>query len=401
MHCPRCQHENPSGQKFCGECANPLKGASPVTRSGANDLKAEVQSLRQALTEALDQQTATAEILQAISSSHTDTQPVFDAIVGSAVRLCDGFFSVLYSFDGERLQMRAANNLPPAARTMLDQRSTMPLALRASHISRVVQERRVVQIRDLQAEEKERGEEVRRITASIGNRSWVGVPMLREGEVIGAISVSRREVKPFTEREFGLLQTFANQAVIAIENVRLFTELQQKNRALAEAHANVTEALEQQTATSEILGVISSSPTDIQPVFDAIVRSAVKLCNGLFGAVFQFDGERLHLVAHHNLRRQLSMPFDACSHDDPIGAPSRAVRSSTARRFTCPTSSRTPRSGRRTLRRPPAPSATGASWSCRCSGNVSPSARSLCFANTRNDSATNKSPCSGPLRTRR
>src|SRR5262249_40514506 len=134
----------------------------------------------------------------------------------------------------------------------------------------------------------------------IGYRSWIGVPMLREGTAVGTIAVSRAEVKPFSEGEIALLQTFADQAVIAIENVRLFKELEEKNRALTESHAQVTEALEQQTATSEILRVISSSPTDVQPVFDTIVRSAVRLCGGLFSALYQFDGELIHSVAQHN-----------------------------------------------------------------------------------------------------
>src|SRR5438552_13654093 len=114
---------------------------------------------------------------------------------------------------------------------------------------------------------------------------------------IGTIHLRRTEARLFTERQIALLQTFADQAVIAIENVRLFTELEEKNRALTQAHAQVSEALDQQTATAEILRVISRSQTDVQPVFDTIVRSAVRLCNGLFGALFQFDGELLHHVA--------------------------------------------------------------------------------------------------------
>src|SRR5262245_14418325 len=124
---------------------------------------------------------------------------------------------------------------------------------------------------------------------------------MREGVAIGTVSCRRVQARLFTERQVALLQTFADQAVIAIENVRLFTELQQKNEALTQAHAQVTESLEQQTATSEILRVISSSPTDVQPVFDAIVRSAERLCAGQFSVLFLFDGELLHFVAHHNL----------------------------------------------------------------------------------------------------
>ena len=129
-----------------------------------------------------------------------------------------------------------------------------------------------------------------------GHRTILSVPLMREGVAIGSIMLRRSEAQLFSERQVTPLQTFADQAVIAIENVRLFTELQEKNRALTGAHAQVTEALEQQTATAEILRVISSSPTDVQPVFDTIVSSAVRLCDGLFGALYRFDGELLHLV---------------------------------------------------------------------------------------------------------
>src|SRR5262245_62713938 len=131
-----------------------------------------------------------------------------------------------------------------------------------------------------------------------GYRSWVAVPMLRHDGAIGTISVTRREPGGFTGDEIALLQTFADQAVIAIENVRLFTELQDKNRALTAAHAQVTESLEQQTATSEILRVISQSQTDVQPVFDTIIKNAVRLCDTQEGSVFRFDGQLLRLGAH-------------------------------------------------------------------------------------------------------
>jgi len=133
-----------------------------------------------------------------------------------------------------------------------------------------------------------------------GYRSLVAVPLLRHSEAVGAIAVTRHEPGGFTDDEIALLKTFADQAVIAIENARLLSELQERNEALTQAHAQVTEALEQQMATSEILRVISRSQTDVQPVFDTIVRDAVRLCDGLFGALYRFDGELLHHVAQHN-----------------------------------------------------------------------------------------------------
>src|SRR5262249_7294361 len=138
---------------------------------------------------------------------------------------------------------------------------------------------------------------------------------------VGAIGIRRTEVQPFSHNQIDLLKTFADQAVIAIENVRLFTELQEKNRALTAAHSQITEALEQQTATSEILRVISRSRTNVQPVFDAIVRSAVRLCDGLFSGLYQYDGEVIEQVAHHNYSAEA---LDVARRIFPI-RPNRAI----------------------------------------------------------------------------
>src|SRR5262249_43156572 len=132
-----------------------------------------------------------------------------------------------------------------------------------------------------------------------GYRTSLAVPLLRESAEIGAISIRRTEVRPFTERQVALLQTFADQAVIAIENVRLFTELQEKNTALTQAHAQVSESLEQQTATAEILKVISSSPTDVQPVLDTVAMSAARLCEAYDAGVWLRDDDTLVVTAHH------------------------------------------------------------------------------------------------------
>src|SRR5262249_51659512 len=132
-------------------------------------------------------------------------------------------------------------------------------------------------------------EEVRQLMRALGLRSNAIVPLLREGAVIGVIVVTRTEPRVTTDGEITLLQTFADQAVIAIENVRLFTELQEKNRALTQAHGQVTEALEQQTATSEVLRVISSSPTDLQPVLDILAQSAGRLCEAYDVSIWRVD----------------------------------------------------------------------------------------------------------------
>ena len=166
--------------------------------------------------------------------------------------------------------------------------------------------------------------------------------MLREGDAIGSLTMRRQEVQPFTDKQIALLKIFADQAVIAIENVRLLTELQTRNRAL-------TEALEQQTATSEILKVISSSPTDTQPVFDAIIRNAVRLCGALYGAVYRLDGEVADLVGHHNVPAEelVEMQGDYPRNigGDPVQGAFSLVRSGLSSPFRTSTSSSTCRRG--------------------------------------------------------
>jgi len=242
-----------------------------------------------ALTEALEQQTATSEILHVISRSQTDVQPVFDTIVRSAVRLCNGLFSALYQFDGDLHYLVAQHNYTPEALEEV-QRVFPARPTRALFTGRAILERAVVHIPNVELDPEFQHLPLSR---AIGFQSGLFVPMLHEGAPIGVIVVARAETGPFSDTEIELLKTFADQAVIAVENVRLFKELEARNRDL-------TEALEQQTATAEILRVISRSQTDVQPVFDTIVRSAVRLCDGLFSAVFQFDSELIHQVAQHN-----------------------------------------------------------------------------------------------------
>ena len=249
----------------------------------------ELEVRNRALTETLEQQTATGEILRVISSSPTDVQPVFDTIVRSVVRLCDGLFSALFRFDGALIDQVAQHNFTDEG--LEEVRRIYPVRPTRDHGSgRAILERAVVHIPDVEQDPEYRH---RGLTRAVGMRSGLYVPMMREGEPIGVIMVARAQPGPFSEAQIGLLRTFADQAVIAIENVRLFTELEARNRDL-------TETLEQQTATGEILRVISSSPTDVQPVFDAVVTNAVRLCGALHSAAVRLDGDLLHLVAHHN-----------------------------------------------------------------------------------------------------
>src|SRR5499433_1694048 len=254
--------------------------------------------------EALERQTATSEILQVISSSPTDVQTVFDTIAESAVRLCDAAFGAVVRFDGEWITIAALSGLLPDEReAVLRYFPTQP-SPDGPGLSRVVLKAEAVHIQDVQADPKWRaGSAGPAFSAVEGFRTILSVPLLREGVPLGAIALRRSAVEPFSEKHIELLKIFADQAVIAIENVRLFTELQEKNRALTDAHAQVTEALDQQTATAEILRVISSSPTDVQPVFEAIVQSAVGLCKGFFGAVFRYE-DVVSLVATCNVPQE-------------------------------------------------------------------------------------------------
>ena len=284
MKCPRCQHENRPQAKYCEECASLLDGATRTAPSYA-DLKTEVEGLRPALGEALEQQAATAEILRVIASSPADLQAVLDAVVRSAARLCETSDAAIFRDEGDTLRIVAHDGvIPPVAPV-----GSLVPRRRGSVTGRVVLEGLAVHVPDLQAaadEFPEGSENARRL----GWRATLAVPLMRERTVIGTIGVRRTEARPFSDAQIALLQTFADQAVIAIENVRLFRELQEKNREL-------TIALDQQTATAEILKVIGRSQTDVQPVFDAIADSALRLCDAKHGNVFLFDGELVHLAA--------------------------------------------------------------------------------------------------------
>ncbi len=245
----------------------------------------ELQSRNGELSVALEQQTATSEILRVISQSRTDTRPVFDTIVKSVRALCDTAFSGVYLLDGDMIGLAAADGMTPEAAAMFA--SGYPRRIGPDTVSgRAALECRVVQTPDLGADPQYRDAPGTRV----GARTVLAVPLRRDGRAIGSIGVWRSEVKPFTDAQIALLATFADQAVIAIENVRLFTALDQRNRDL-------TESLEQQTATSEILRVISRSQTDVQPVFDTIARAALELCDANAGNVFTYDGNLVHLMS--------------------------------------------------------------------------------------------------------
>ena len=235
--------------------------------------------------EALEQQTAMASVLRAISGSPMDTQPVFEMIAESAARLCEAHDAVVRRVHDGYLEVAAIHGSIPTMRLPID---------RAFPSGRAFLDRETVHILDLEAHFASLPSIALEIRAAVdlGVRTVAAVPLMREGAAMGT-SRSRPVVRPFTDKQIALVKTFANQAVIAIENVRLFTELEMRNREL-------TESLEQQTATGEILQVISTSPTDMQPVFDTMVRSATLLCGAGYGTAVRFDGELMHLVASYN-----------------------------------------------------------------------------------------------------
>ena len=224
-----------------------------------------------------------------ISRSAFDLEPVLDTLVQSAARLCSaerGY--ILRLLEDGQYHMAASY---PAVGELEEFVRQHPLAPdRGSITGRVALERRTIQIEDVLADPEYRLQDQQRIE---GYRTLLGVPLLRDGIVIGVFVLWRNNVDRFTDKQIDLVTTFADQAVIAIQNVRLFQELQQRNRDL-------TEALEQQTATSEVLRVIASSPTELQPVLDTVIANAVTLAGAKQGHIRQLDGELLRVVTHYN-----------------------------------------------------------------------------------------------------
>jgi two-component system NtrC family sensor kinase len=225
-----------------------------------------VEALRRELAEAREQQAATVEILASISSSVTDANQVFAKIAASAARLCDANDATIFQVAGDLLRRVANNASIPQYETRGD--DTMPLT-REVVGGRAVLDGKTIQVADVQAEMGEYPEGSQR-ARRVGHRTILAVPLMRMGEAIGVIAIRRTEVRQFTDRQIDLLKTFADQAVIAIENARLFEEVQARTRELSKS-------LEYQTAISEVLSIIGRSKFDLQPVLDALIESAAKL----------------------------------------------------------------------------------------------------------------------------
>ena len=239
----------------------------------------EVARLTRERDEALERQTATAEILKIISASPTELESVLEVVVKSAARFCEADDVTIFELDGQDLRAAAHWGMIPVEIGL-----RFPCT-RGSVAGRIVLERRPVHVIDLQAEAEE-FPEGSAMARRLGHRTIAGVPLLREGVAVGTIQLRRTEVNPFTDKQIVLLETFADQAVIAIENARLLNELRQ--------------SLEQQTATSEVLSVISSSPGELEPVFNAMLENATRVCEAKFGMLFRYQGDRFRLEASYN-----------------------------------------------------------------------------------------------------
>ena len=248
----------------------------------------EVRRRTEDLTKSLQQQTATAEVLQVISRSRFDLQPVFETVAESSVRLCGADRAFIFRFDGELLRMVAAYNAPPEFKEWVKQHPIRPG--RHSGSARAALERRTIHIPDVRADP----EYTYGAKDAEAIRTVLGVPILKDDDLLGVMMIYHLEgVRPFTDQQIALVETFADQAAIAIENVRLFDEVQARTRALSEA-------LEQQTATSEVLQVISTSPGELEPVFETILANAVRICEATFGNMYLRDGEVFRIAAAHN-----------------------------------------------------------------------------------------------------
>ena len=259
-----------------------------MAQESASDLERRLALAQRELSEASERQAATDEVLGIIANSPGELEPVFQAILANATRICEAKFGTLFKFDGEGLIFEAGLGMPQRLADYLKQRRKFkPLA--GSTMERLVETRQVVHVHDVT-----QADGLASPSAMLGGaRTYLGVPMLKENKLVGAIVIYRQEVRPFVPKQIELVTNFANQAVIAIENTRLLNELRQRTDDLSEA-------LEQQTATSEVLQVISTSSGELEPVFETILANAVRICEATFGNMYLRDGEVFRIAAAHN-----------------------------------------------------------------------------------------------------
>jgi signal transduction histidine kinase/putative methionine-R-sulfoxide reductase with GAF domain/HAMP domain-containing protein len=258
------------------------------------DLEKKVETRTAELTESLEQQTATSEVLQVISSSPGELEPVFQSMLENATRVCGANFGVMHLWEGDSFNVAADYNIPPAYTALRQGVQLRPHP--ESGLAAVVRTHQVAHIDDLRNAPAylAGAPHAVRMADVAGARTLVIVPMLKENELIGTITIYRQEVRPFTDKQIALVENFTKQAVIAIENTRLLKELRQRTDDLSES-------LEQQTATSEVLQVISSSQGELKPVFQTMLENATRVCGANFGVMNLWDGEKINIAADHNV----------------------------------------------------------------------------------------------------
>jgi signal transduction histidine kinase len=269
------------------------KGRGPRNSSSADHkTQSDVAQLIRERDEALEREKATAEVLRVISSSPGELQPVFESMLENATRLCEAKFGVLFLYEGDAFRAVALHGAAPPSFIENRRRNPVFRPSPGTGLARVAATKQMVQIADVQAEPAYQRSNSTQATGieTGGIRTQLLVPMLKEGALIGTFNLFRQEVRPFTDKQIELVQNFGAQAVIAIENVRLFDAEQQRTRELAEA-------LEQQTATAEVLRVISSSPGELEPVFQAMLENATRLCDAKFGTLYLCEGDALRTIA--------------------------------------------------------------------------------------------------------
>jgi two-component system, NtrC family, sensor kinase len=259
-------------------------------KAHARDLEKKLETRTRQLSEALEQQTATAGVLGVISNSLSDTQPVFDAIVDSGLKLFPGATFIILLTDGDKVDAVAVGAPDPASVEAIRRR--LPIPLTHEYItSTAILDRRIVDVPDVEKPPPELAAGARNFLAS-GYRANTSMPMMRGDVAIGALTVARHSPGRLSDKQIAVLKTFAEQAVIAIENARLLNELRQRTDDLSES-------LERQTATSEVLRVISSSPGDLEPVFETMLANAVRLCGAKFGVMSLREGDAFRVIATH------------------------------------------------------------------------------------------------------